>query len=110
MLVTIAVPLAIICVYSVLSRGAYGGVELPWTIENYTRLIDPLYGGFFVRSFWIAAVATALVPRAGISAGAVHRAIGRAQESVSEPGDPAVLDQLSDPHSTRGCFCCGIPA
>ena len=60
MLVTIAVPAGIICVYSVLSRGAYGGVELPWTLENYSRLIDPLYGGIFVRSLALAAAATAL--------------------------------------------------
>jgi spermidine/putrescine transport system permease protein len=60
MLFTIAVPAAIICVYSVLSRGAYGGVELPWTIENYSRLMDPLYGGIFVRSLVLAAAATAL--------------------------------------------------
>jgi spermidine/putrescine transport system permease protein len=60
MLFTIVVPAAIICVYSLLSRGAYGGVELPWTTENYSRLIDPLYGGIFVRSFVLAAAATAL--------------------------------------------------
>ena len=60
MLLTIAVSAAIICVYSVLSRGAYGGVEMPWTLENYTRLIDPLYGGIFVRSLALAAAATAL--------------------------------------------------
>ncbi len=60
MLATIAVPLGIICVYSVLSRGAYGGVELPWTFENYTRLVDPLYGAIFVRSFVLAGVATVL--------------------------------------------------
>jgi spermidine/putrescine transport system permease protein len=60
MLVTIAIPLAIICVYSLLSRGAYGGVELPWTLENYGRLIDPLYAGIFMRSFAIAGLATLL--------------------------------------------------
>jgi spermidine/putrescine transport system permease protein len=60
MLVTIGVPAGIICVYSVLSRGAYGGVELPWTFENYSRLIDPLYGGILLRSFALAAAATAL--------------------------------------------------
>jgi spermidine/putrescine transport system permease protein len=60
MLLTIALPAAIIVVYSVLSRGAYGGVELPWTVENYTRLIDPLYGGILLRSFALAAAATAL--------------------------------------------------
>ena len=60
MLVTIAVPAGIIGVYSVLSRGAYGGVELPWTIENYSRLIDPLYGEIFVRSLALAATATVI--------------------------------------------------
>ena len=60
MLLTIALPAAIIVVYSVLSRGAYGGVELPWTVENFTRLIDPLYGGILLRSFALAAAATAL--------------------------------------------------
>jgi spermidine/putrescine transport system permease protein len=60
MFVTLFVPLGIVCVYSVLTRGAYGGVERPFTIENYTRLFDPLYGSIFLRSFWIAAVATVL--------------------------------------------------
>jgi spermidine/putrescine transport system permease protein len=60
MLVTIAIPLVIIWVYSLLSRGAYGGVELPWTLENYGRLIDRLYAGIFVRSFALAGLATLL--------------------------------------------------
>jgi spermidine/putrescine transport system permease protein len=60
MLVTIAVPAGIIGVYSILSRGAYGGVELPWTLENYVRLIDPLFGEILLRSFALAAAATAL--------------------------------------------------
>jgi spermidine/putrescine transport system permease protein len=60
LLATLLVPLGIVCVYSVLSRGAYGGVERPWTLENYARLFDALYGVIFVRSFVIAAVATAL--------------------------------------------------
>jgi spermidine/putrescine transport system permease protein len=60
MAITMLAPLAIIMVYSLLTRGAYGGVELPWTIENFTRLWDPVYGIIFLRSFWIAAVATAL--------------------------------------------------
>ncbi len=60
MAVTMIAPLAIVVVYSLLTRGAYGGVELPWTWESFTRLWDPVYGGIFVRSLWIAAVATAL--------------------------------------------------
>jgi spermidine/putrescine transport system permease protein len=60
LLVTLAVPLAIVGVYSALTRGAYGGVEFPWSFDNYSRLIDPLYGAIFARSFVIAAIATAL--------------------------------------------------
>jgi spermidine/putrescine transport system permease protein len=58
MAITMLAPLAIIVVYSLMTRGAYGGVELPWTSENFTRLWDPVYGVIFLRSFWIAAVAT----------------------------------------------------
>lgn len=60
MTVTLVVPSAIVAAYSLLTRGAYGGVERPWTWENFTRLFDPLYGAIFLRSFWIAAVATLL--------------------------------------------------
>jgi spermidine/putrescine transport system permease protein len=55
-----AAPLAIICGYSFLTRGDYGGVEQPWTLENLTRLADPLYLGVLWRSIWIAALSTAL--------------------------------------------------
>jgi spermidine/putrescine transport system permease protein len=60
MLATLAIPTVIICVYSFLTHGAYGGVERPFTLENYTRLFDPLYAMIFARSFWIAGIATAL--------------------------------------------------
>jgi len=58
MLATLVAPLGIVVVYSLLTRGAYGGVERPFTFENYTRLFDPLYGVIFARSVWIAALAT----------------------------------------------------
>jgi spermidine/putrescine transport system permease protein len=57
---TLVAPLAIVCAYSFLSRGAYGGVREPFSLENYTRLWDPLYGLIFWRSFWIAGVSTAI--------------------------------------------------
>ncbi len=53
-------PLAIICAYSLLTRGAYFGLGLPWTIANYGRVFDPLYGEVLLRSFALAAVATVL--------------------------------------------------
>ena len=60
MAVTMLAPLAIVCVYSLLTRGAYGGVELPWTSKTSRACGTPVYGIIFLRSFWIAAVATAL--------------------------------------------------
>jgi spermidine/putrescine transport system permease protein len=53
-------PLAIVCAYSLLTRGTYGGVELPWTWESYRRLIDPLYGTILLRSIALSAAATAI--------------------------------------------------
>ena len=53
-------PLLIVLGYSFLSRGAYGGVMLPWTFESYRRIFDALYLAILWRSIWIAAVSTAL--------------------------------------------------
>jgi spermidine/putrescine transport system permease protein len=58
MLLLFLAPLLIVLAYSLLSRGAYGGVQLPLTAESYTRLFDPLYAAIAFRSFWIAAVST----------------------------------------------------
>jgi spermidine/putrescine transport system permease protein len=55
-----ATPFAIVLAYSFLSRGPYGGVEQPGTLENYQRLFDPLYLTILLRSFLTAALATAL--------------------------------------------------
>lgn len=57
---TVAIPFVIVLAYSLLTRGAYGGVERPWTIESYQRLFDPLYLAILWRSVWISAVSTAL--------------------------------------------------
>jgi spermidine/putrescine transport system permease protein len=51
-------PLAVVCGYSLLSRGAYGGVEQPWTVDSFARLADPLYLVILLRSFAMAAAAT----------------------------------------------------
>ncbi|HZQ50752.1 MAG TPA: ABC transporter permease [Bryobacteraceae bacterium] len=54
------VPLLIVLAYSLLSRGAYGGVMQPWTLESYSRVFDSLYLEIAWRSVWIAAVSTFL--------------------------------------------------
>ncbi|HZT32997.1 MAG TPA: ABC transporter permease [Bryobacteraceae bacterium] len=55
-----AAPFAIVLAYSFLTRGAYGGLDLPWTLESYQRLADPLYLSILLRSFLMAAAATAI--------------------------------------------------
>ena len=60
MAVLFAAPFAIVIGYSLLTRGAYGGLGLPWTLENYQRLIDPLYLLIILKSFWMAAETTAI--------------------------------------------------
>jgi len=55
-----AAPLAIVCAYSFLTRGDYGGVERPGTLESFARLADPLYLGILWRSVWISILSTAL--------------------------------------------------
>jgi len=60
MLALFLAPLAIILAYSFETRGAYGGLSLPWTAESYARLADPIYLGILWRSFWIAGLSTVL--------------------------------------------------
>lgn len=62
-LVTIAlffVPLLIALAYSFLTRGPYGGIFPPWTLENYRRALDPLYLAILWRSVWLASISTLL--------------------------------------------------
>ncbi|MGH9543957.1 MAG: ABC transporter permease [Terriglobales bacterium] len=60
MTVLLVAPLAIVLAYSLLTRGVYGGVEKPWTLEGYQRLIDPIYLTILLRSFAMALAATAI--------------------------------------------------
>jgi len=60
MLSLFATPLAIIFAYSLLTRGTWGGISRPWSVESFERLADTLYLGIVWRSFWIAGAATIL--------------------------------------------------
>jgi spermidine/putrescine transport system permease protein len=51
-------PLLLALAYSFLTRGVYGGVTSPWTLESYTRLWDPLYASVLGRSLWLSALST----------------------------------------------------
>ncbi len=52
------IPLLIVIAYSFLQRGEFGGVRWDFTLENYTRIFDPLYFSTFTRSMYIAIVTT----------------------------------------------------
>lgn len=51
-------PLLIVLLYSFFTRGPYGNVVYEWTVENYIRLVDPLYLGILRRSLWMAVGST----------------------------------------------------
>jgi spermidine/putrescine transport system permease protein len=53
-------PLAVIAAYSLLTKGTYGGITAPWTVESYQRLADGLYLGILARSFALAGAVTML--------------------------------------------------
>src|SRR4030095_1540570 len=78
MAVLFAAPFVIVLTYSFLSRGVFGGIELPWTMESYQRLFDPLYLTILWRSFVMALAATALCLLLGFPAALfISRATGR---------------------------------
>jgi spermidine/putrescine transport system permease protein len=58
--VLFAAPFGIVLAYSFLSRGVYGGIEQPWSLESYRRLADSLYLTILLRSFILALAATIL--------------------------------------------------
>ncbi|MEA5467488.1 ABC transporter permease [Spirulina sp. 06S082] len=51
-------PLSIVLVYSFLERGTYGGVSWILTVENYQRLVNPIYWTVFFRSLYLAFLTT----------------------------------------------------
>lgn len=46
------IPLLLVLAVSFYTRSAFGGIELPLTIENYIRFVDPLY----IRIVWVSCV------------------------------------------------------
>lgn len=57
-LVLILLPLIYIFVISFFKNDIYGGIISELTLQNYLRIIDPVYIGVFLKSFAISAIAT----------------------------------------------------
>jgi spermidine/putrescine transport system permease protein len=51
-------PLAVILVYSFLTRGDFGGVTAQINLQNYVKLLNSDYFVIFTRSLWIALLTT----------------------------------------------------
>ncbi|MBV9441577.1 MAG: ABC transporter permease [Acidobacteriaceae bacterium] len=58
MVILFLLPMMIVFGYSVLTRGAYGGMTLPWSAESYRQVLDALYLRIVWRSVWVASAAT----------------------------------------------------
>jgi len=54
------VPCLLILSYAFFERGVWGGIEYTLTLENFARVIDPLYANIFLTSAHIAGLATLL--------------------------------------------------
>ena len=60
LLVFFLVPLGFIWTIAFGERSGPADIVVTWTWSNYLQALDPIYLGLFFKSFWIAAVATAL--------------------------------------------------
>lgn len=60
LLVFFLVPLGFIWTIAFGERSGPADIIVTWTWSNYIQALDPIYLGLFFKSFWIAAVATAL--------------------------------------------------
>jgi spermidine/putrescine transport system permease protein len=65
MLVFFVVPVIVMCAYSFMPRGTYGGVDPGFTLEAYTRFLHPVYLVILERTFVIAVLTTVFCVLAG---------------------------------------------
>ncbi|HEY2805977.1 MAG TPA: ABC transporter permease [Gemmatimonadales bacterium] len=60
-----AIPVAVLAGTSLMPRGIYGGVTAGFTLEHYSRFLDPLYLGILARTLLLSAICTAICLLAG---------------------------------------------
>ena len=54
------VPLGLVWLLAFGERTGPVEIDITWTLDNYRQALDPLYLGLFWKSFWVAAVSTAI--------------------------------------------------
>ena len=61
----VALPIAYMFLLSVLSRAEVWGVDFTFTLDNYKRILEPLYLDTFVESLKLALISTAFITLIG---------------------------------------------
>jgi len=60
LLIFLIIPMILVVVISFLTRGTYGNIEYRFNVDNYSRLIDPLYLRILLYSMWVAGLTTVI--------------------------------------------------
>ena len=58
MILFVAIPLIYVFAISFMKKGTYGGIELAFTLSNYTEILNPLYLQIFIGSIITAGIST----------------------------------------------------
>ncbi|WP_134699329.1 ABC transporter permease [Ammoniphilus sp. YIM 78166] len=60
MLACFVVPITLVLFVSLMSKGIYGGIDYTFTLENYLRLLDPMYLHILGKSVFLSGFVTLL--------------------------------------------------
>jgi spermidine/putrescine transport system permease protein len=58
LMVFFVLPLSLLWLFSFGDKAGITGIDISWTLANYSRALDPLYLGIMIKSLWIAGVTT----------------------------------------------------
>jgi spermidine/putrescine transport system permease protein len=76
------VPCTLLLALAFFRRGIYGGIDYTLTLENLALVVDPLYAGIFLKSAWIAGLATAIAVVVGYAAAYAIAAMPRHRQPM----------------------------
>ena len=91
------IPILLVVSYAFLTRGRFGGVEFPVTLENFVRALDPIYLRVQLDLHRICNNPAGAIDRLpdGLRH---HQAAGEMAHGGTGPRGASVLDQLLDPN------------
>ncbi len=92
-------PNLMIIATSFLTRDDANFVKMVFTLDNYSRLLDPLYYDVLLHSLNMALLATLACPALGYPFAWFPGALAaKGTPAAAVPADRPVLDELADPH------------